>query len=240
MAEQNDTNERTDRWTAVDHYTFNHLHANKPSATPSPSSLQHALSTSQARGLPDIAVSPSQGKFLKLQAQIARAKNILEIGTLGGYSTIWLASAGPDVSVVSIEVSEKHAEIARANIAHAEYAERVDVVVGAGLDVLPRLVEEVGMGRRERFDFLFVDADKENNWAYVDLSLGMMRRGAVVVVDNVVRKGQLARDDTGDSRVEGVRKLIESVGMDDRLDGVVLQTVGEKSYDGFLMAIVNS
>lgn len=116
--------------------------------------------------------------------------------------------------------------------------ERVEVRLGAGLDVLPGVAEEVAQGKRGKFDLVFIDADKENNWEYVDLALRMVNSGAVIIVDNVVRKGRVAEAGTGDSRVEGARKVIEKIGEDERLDGVVLQTVGEKSYDGFVIAVV--
>ncbi|KAH7116755.1 O-methyltransferase-like protein family 3 [Dendryphion nanum] len=235
MSTQGQSYERDPRWTSVDTYSFSHLHPT--GSTPSPDTLTHALTNSANKNLPDIAVSPSQGKFLKLQAQIARAKSVLEIGTLGGYSTIWLAAAGPDVKVVSVEVDEHHADVARENIAHAGLEKQVEVVLGAGVEVLPRLVEDIKAGKREKFDLVFIDADKENNWNYVDVALGGVRSGAVVIVDNVVRKGELAREGTGDSRVEGAREVVEKIGRDQRLDGVVVQTVGEKNYDGFLIAV---
>jgi predicted O-methyltransferase YrrM len=226
-----------DKWIAVDKYAYSHLHP-KSSTEPSNDALEYALSNTANEGLPDIAVSPLQGKFLKIQAQLVRAKSILEVGTLGGYSTIWLASSSPDVKVVSVEVDEHHAKVARANIANAGFGDRVEVKLGPGVDVLPHLAEEIKQGKRDKLDLVFIDADKENNWNYVDLALGMSHPGTLVIVDNVVRQGQLAQADTGNSRVEGARRVVEKVGQDDRLDGLVLQTVGEKSYDGFLIAIV--
>ena len=230
-------NERDARWTAVDEYSFGHLHS-ASETSPSHEALQNALSNSESQGLPDIAVSPSQGKYLKLQAQIARAQNILELGTLGGYSTIWLATSSPTVNVVSIEVDPHHAEVARSNIEHAGLSDRVEVRLGPGVEVLPGLVQEVKDGKKGRFQLVFIDADKENNWNYVELALGLVDKGAVIIVDNVVRKGQLANDASGDPRVEGARRVVENIGKDERLDGVVLQTVGEKNYDGFLIAVV--
>jgi predicted O-methyltransferase YrrM len=227
--------ERDPRWTAVDTYAFSHLH---PSGSlPSPSSLSHALSTSQQSGLPDIAVSPSQGKYLQLQARLMRAKHILEVGTLGGYSTIWLAHAAPDVRVTSVEVNAHHADVARSNVSHVGVSSRVDILLGPGIEVLPQLAAEVASGKRAKFDFVFIDADKENNWNYVDVALGMCEPGTCIIVDNVVRKGQLA-DDVVDARVAGAKRVVENVGRDERLEGVVLQTVGEKDYDGFLFAVV--
>lgn len=237
MSGQGQSYERNSRWTSVDTYSFSHLHP-KSSSTPSNDTLSSVLANSESQGLPDIAVSPSQGKYLKLQAQLVRAKNILEFGTLGGYSTIWLASSSPDVRVVSIEVDEHHADVARANIEKAGLSDRVEIIVGQGVDVLPKIVEDVKQGKRGKFDLVFIDADKENNWNYVDGSLGISNTGAAIIVDNVVRKGQLATAGTGDPRVEGARRVVENIGRDERLDGVVVQTVGEKNYDGFVIAVV--
>jgi predicted O-methyltransferase YrrM len=227
--------ERDPRWTAVDEYAFSHLHSS--SAIPSSSVLNYALSTSEKEGLPDIAVSPSQGKYLQLQARLMRAANVLEVGTLGGYSTIWLANATPTVKVTSVEVDKHHAEVARANIKHAGVEDRVDVRLGPGMEVLPQLAEEVRGGKRAEFDFVFIDADKMNNWNYVDIALGMCESGACIIVDNVVRRGRLAND-VDEPGVVGARMVVENIGKDERLEGVVMQTVGEKSYDGFLFAVV--
>lgn len=237
MSGQGQSYEQDPRWTAVDTYAFSHLHPSSPSSTPSTSALDHALESQAREGLPDIAVSPSQGKYLQLTARLARAKNILEVGTLGGYSTIWLATATPDVRVVTVEVDAHHAKVARANVDNAGVGDRVDIRLGPGVEVLPQLVEEVKQGKRDKFQFVFIDADKENNWNYVDVALGICEPGAVVIVDNVVRKGQLAHE-TDDPRVAGARRVVENIGKDERLDGIVVQTVGEKNYDGFLLAIV--
>lgn len=228
--------EKDPRWTAVDTYSLGHLHPSSRQ-TPANDVLEHALRNSEKQGLPDIAVSPSQGKYLQLQARLLKAKNILEVGTLGGYSTIWLANANPDVHIISIEIDKHHAEVARSNIDHAGVADRVDVRLGAGVEVLPKIVEEVQQGKLGRFQLVFIDADKENNWNYVDTAVGLCEPGACIIVDNVVRKGQLAHE-TDDPRVAGARRVVENVGKDHRLDGVVIQTVGDKNYDGFLIAIV--
>jgi predicted O-methyltransferase YrrM len=233
---QGQSYEQDPRWTAVDTYSFSHLHPSSRT-NPSPSILDHARINSEKQGLPDIAVSPSQGKYLKLQAQLVKAKNILEVGTLGGYSTIWLASASANVQVTTVEVDEHHAEVAKANLKQAGVAERVEVHLGPGIEVLPKLVEEVKAGKRGKYQLVFIDADKENNWSYVDTAIGMCDPGACIIVDNVVRKGQLPNAD-GDARVQGARKVVEAIGRDERLDGVVVQTVGEKNYDGFLIAVV--
>ncbi|OAK98348.1 O-methyltransferase [Phaeosphaeriaceae sp. SRC1lsM3a] len=223
------------RWNAVDEYAFSHLH---PDASIPPTNiLEHVRSASEKAGLPDIAVSPPQGKFLQLQARLSRAKNILEVGTLGGYSTIWLAHARPDTKVTSVEVNEHHANVARENVKYAGVADRVDVRLGPGIEVLPQLAEEVRSGKREKFQFVFIDADKRNNWNYVDIALEMCESGACIIVDNVVRSGRLALD-LDDVSVQGARRVVENIGKDKRLDGMVLQTVGDKSYDGFLFAVV--
>lgn len=139
--------------------------------------------------------------------------------------------------VISIEVDEHHAKVARNNIERAGVADRVDVRLGAGVEVLPKIVEEVKQGKLGEFQLVFIDADKENNWNYVDTAIGLCEPGACIIVDNVVRKGQLAHE-TDDPRVMGARRVVENVGKDDRLDGVVVQTVGDKNYDGFLIAVV--
>ncbi|KAF2708246.1 O-methyltransferas-like protein family 3 [Pleomassaria siparia CBS 279.74] len=229
--------ERDERWTAVDEYSFGHLHS-KSQTSPSNDALAYALTNSEKQGLPDIAVSPSQGKFLKLQARLVGAQNVLEVGTLGGYSTIWLATSSPTVKVTSVEVDAHNAEVARSNIANAGLMDRTEILLGPGLEVLPKLAEEVKAGKRGKFQLVFIDADKENNWNYVDLALGMTEKGGCIIVDNVVRQGQLAQDAGGDTRIEGARRVVENIGKDERLDGVVLQTVGEKNYDGFLIAVV--
>lgn len=237
MSGQGQSYEKDPRWSAVDTYSLSHLH---PTSRTSPANdvLEHALSNSKEQGLPDIAVSPSQGKYLQLQARLLKAKNILEVGTLGGYSTIWLANAGPDVKVISVEVDEHHAKVARSNITQAGVADRVDVRLGPGIEVLPRIVDEVKQGKLGKFQLVFIDADKENNWSYVNTALEICEPGACIIVDNVVRKGQLAQE-SDDPSIAGARQVIERVGQDSRLDGVVVQTVGDKNYDGFLIAVVN-
>ncbi|GAB7352567.1 hypothetical protein MBLNU459_g2951t1 [Dothideomycetes sp. NU459] len=232
------TYEQDPRWTAVDRYALSHLHT--PSA-PYYAALEFAAHNAQQNGLPDIAVSPLQGQFLALQVRLLRAKHILEVGTLGGYSTIWLAGAtGPDTRVTTVEVDERHARVARESIARAGLGDRVEVVVGAGADVLPRLRGEVAAGARPRFDFAFVDADKENNLLYVDEIVEMARVGACVIVDNVVRKGTVVDAELAetDPRVKGSRAVIEGAGKHPRLDATLMQIVGEKNYDGFLVCLV--
>ena len=229
--------ERNSRWTAVDEFQVPHL---SPSTRPYHEAIENAYQNSISKGLANISVSRSQGKFLSVQCQIRNAKHVLEVGTLGAYSTIWMASSSPDVRVVTIEIDEKTAEIARENIRFAELEDRIEVIVGAALDVLPPLAAEIEQGKRPRFDFAFIDADKENAWPYFDLAVKTTVPRGVIYVDNVVRKGLLADVELAKRNpvVAGVRRLVEEVGKDQRVDAVVLQTVDEKSYDRFLMAVV--
>lgn len=227
------------RWSAVDAYTSQHLLA--PARVKSHDALEFASSNSIAKGLPNIALSPTHGKLLSIQVQIARAKNILEVGTLGGYSAIWLVSgAGSDARVTTVEVDPKHKQVAEENIVHAGLSSQINVLLGPGVEVLPRLVNEVQAGTREPFDFVFIDADKENNLAYVELALQMTKPKTAIYVDNVVRWGRLVDETVAqqDSRIAGTRKLVEEVGKNDKVDAVVIQTVSEKNYDGFLLAVV--
>ncbi|KIV84374.1 hypothetical protein PV11_00159 [Exophiala sideris] len=230
--------EQDPRWAAVDEYTATHLLA--PERNPHHEALEFAYSNSLAKGLPDIASYPAQGKFLSIQVQITGAKNVLEVGTLGGYSAIWMAyGAGPDTHITTIEVDAHHKEVAEENIARAGLSAQITVLLGRGVDVLPTLVEEVKAGKRAPFDFVFIDADKQNNLAYFDLALQMVRPRTCIYVDNVVRRGQLV-DETAikeDPRISGTRALIEAVGKKENVDAVVLQTVGMKNYDGFMLSI---
>ncbi|KAI9705773.1 MAG: hypothetical protein M1820_005021 [Bogoriella megaspora] len=228
--------EHDPRWTAVDAYTLSSLH---PASKPNSTSLTSCLSHSLASGLPDISASPSQGKFLALQCLASRATHALEVGTLGGYTAIWLTSMNPKLHLTTVEVDPHHAKIARENLERAGVGERVEIVVGEGVEVLPRLKEEVRKGERERVGFAWIDADKENNWRYLQEVVEMAEKGASVLVDNVVRRGALIDEkQRGDEAVEGGRRVVEGVGRDERVEGIVVQTVGEKNYDGFLMAVV--
>jgi predicted O-methyltransferase YrrM len=193
--------------------------------------LSAAREASDAAGLPQIAVSTQQGKFLSLLAGAIKARRILEIGTLGGFSTIWLArGAGPDGRVVTLEYEPKHAEVARANIDRAGVGDRVEVVVGPALETLPTLTEGP-------FDLVFIDADKENNAGYLEWAVKLTHPGSVVVVDNVIRDGAILSPD-GDAVVQGTRRALELMGENPRLDTAVLQTVGAKHWDGFAFALV--
>ena len=193
--------------------------------------LSAALEASDAAGLPRIAVSAQQGKFLCLLSVAMGARRILEIGTLGGYSTIWLArGAGPDGRVVTLEYEPKHAEVARANIDRAGVGDRVEVVVGPALETLPTVTAGP-------FDLVFIDADKENNVGYLDWAVRLSHPGSVILVDNVIRKGAILTAGP-DERVRATRRTLEVMGEHPRLDTAVLQTVGSKHWDGFALALV--
>ncbi|CAG9947523.1 unnamed protein product [Clonostachys rosea f. rosea IK726] len=222
---------------AVDDYVNSHLQT--PASNKYHDALEHIREKSIAAGLPDIACSAAQAKYLAIQVKIAKAKNILELGTLGGFSAAWMASAGPDVKVTTVELEEHNANVASKNIAEAGLQNQIEIKRGAGLDVLPKLVAEVQSGQRPEFDFIFIDADKQNNLAYLNLALLASRPGTVVIVDNVVRQGRIAylEEAAKDERISATRNLIETIGKDERLDATVIQTVGEKQYDGFLFAI---
>ena len=194
--------------------------------------LAAALEASAEAGLPPIQVPPLQGKLLHLLARSIGARRILEFGTLGGYSAIWLARAlPPDGRLTTLELDPAHAEVARANLDRAGVADRVDVLVGAAADLLPGLADET-------FDFTFIDADKESTQAYFDWSVAHTRSGGLVVVDNVVRGGAVLDDSDTDSRVAGVRRFLQSVAGDGRVEVTVVQTVADKGYDGFALALV--
>lgn len=194
--------------------------------------LAAAVEASDAAGLPPIAVSAQQGKFLSLLAGAMQARRILEIGTLGGFSTIWLArGAGPQGRVVTLEYEPKHAEVARANLQRAGVGERVEVIVGAALDTLPTVTGGP-------FDLVFIDADKENNVAYLEWAVRLARPGSVIVVDNVIRDGQILAPSSDDARVRATRHTLEVMGKHPRLDTAVIQTVGAKRWDGFALALV--
>lgn len=193
------------------------------------------LQANSAAGLPPIDVSPAQGKFLHLIARSIGARRVLEIGTLGGYSTIWLARAvGEDGQVLSLEFQARHAEVARENLDRAGVGKRVEIRVGAALDSLPVLAQE----DPAPFDLVFIDADKVNNSNYVQWALRLTRPGSVIIVDNVVRNGGIADADSTDAAVRASREVIELLGAEPRLEASVLQTVGSKGWDGFAYAVV--
>jgi predicted O-methyltransferase YrrM len=194
--------------------------------------LAAAVEASNVAGLPPIAVSVQQGKFLCLLAGAIQARRILEIGTLGGCSSIWLArGAGPQGRVVTLEYDPKHAEVARANLRRAGVADRVEVIVGAALDTLPTVTGGP-------FDLVFIDADKENNAAYLQWAIQLARPGSVILVDNVIREGRILAPESDDARVQATRRTLQVMGEHPRLDTAVIQTVGVKGWDGFALALV--
>jgi predicted O-methyltransferase YrrM len=198
--------------------------------------LESALAANHDQNLPAIDVSAAQGKFLNLLARMSGAKAILEIGTLGGYSTIWLARAlPPGGKVVTLELDPHHAKVARSNFEKAGVSASIDLCVGPALDSLAALETE----RAGPFDFVFIDADKPNNPNYLSWAMKLSRPGTVIVCDNVIRDGAVLDRDGGDANVEGARAAFSFIGGEKRLDGTAIQTVGAKGYDGFTIAIVS-
>jgi predicted O-methyltransferase YrrM len=217
-----------DRWTEVDHYLAGRL-------LPGDSALRDAVAASDAAGLPAIQVSPLQGQWLAILAAAIRAKTILEIGTLGGYSTIWLARAlAPGGRLISLELDPAHAAVARANLAQAGLADRATVRVGPAQESLRALSAE-GLGP---FDLIFIDADKTGYPAYWTAALTLARRGSLIIADNVVRDGAVADAGSQDENVIAVRRMYDLMAADPRVSVTVLQTVGVKGYDGFAVALV--
>ncbi|GAM43900.1 hypothetical protein TCE0_060r19089 [Talaromyces pinophilus] len=224
------------QWAAVDAYTLSHLH---PTERANSQALQDTLTASTQAGLPSHALSPAQGKFIALHCRTMRVTHVLEVGTLGGYSAIWMASMNPQLTVTTVECNKTHAEIARANIERAGLADRIEVIEGFGVDVLVRLRGEVQAGSRPHFGFVFIDADKANNWRYFQLSMDMIISNSVICVDNVVRNGQLVDWSDSNPSVLGSREVVEKAGREPRVDSVLVQTVGEKGYDGWLWAVIS-
>jgi len=211
-------------WDKVDRYVEEKL-------VQSDEALQAALEASDKAGLPAISVSPSHGKLLWILARLVNAKRILEIGTLGGYSAIWLARALPaDGRLVSLEAVDKHATVARANIEKAKLESKVEIRVGQALDTLPSL--------HGPFDLSFIDADKQNNAEYFSWALKLSRPGSLIVVDNVVRDGKVIDARSRDASVQGVRRLNDLLATEKRVSATAIQTVGAKGYDGFAVALV--
>lgn len=216
----------SDSWRAVDAYIAGKLLGDDDA-------LAAALENNEANGLPPIDVSAAQGKMLFLLAQIAGARRILEIGTLGGYSTIWLARALPeDGELVTLEIEEAHARVARANLDRAGVSDRVDIRVGPASDSL------AAMTGAAPFDFVFIDADKQGNAHYVAEAIRLGRSGTTIIVDNVVREGGVLDPDSGDPRIDGTRALFDMLNADARIDATAVQTVGVKKWDGFVLARV--
>ena len=219
-----------EQWTAVDRYFSQMLSLDDPL-------LDEALEASAAAGLPSIQVSETQGQFLHLLARAIGARRILEIGTLGGYSTIWLARAlPPDGRLVTLEVEPKHAEVARHNLFRAAPAGVAEVIVGKALDTLPELAAR-GEGP---FDLIFIDADKPSYPDYLPWALRLARRGTLIIADNVVRKGAIIDADSADPNVQGVRRFVELLCDVRRVSATAIQTVGSKGYDGFAIALVTN
>jgi predicted O-methyltransferase YrrM len=217
-------------WAAVDGYIVDHLLECDPV-------LDGALAANAAGGLPAIDVSAAQGKMLQLLARMAGARRILEVGTLGGYSTIWLARALPkDGMLVTLELEPHHAEVARANVARAGLADRCEVRSGPAVDSLAAMID----AGEAPFDLVFVDADKPSNTAYLQAALKLTRPGSVLVFDNVVRGGAVTDPASTDPSVRGTRALFDAIAADPRIDATAIQTVGDKGWDGFLLAIVGA
>jgi predicted O-methyltransferase YrrM len=219
-----------EQWTTVDRYITDLLVAPDPA-------LEAALQTSTEAGLPPINVAPNQGKLLQLLANMQGAQSILEIGTLGGYSTIWLARAlPPGGRLVTLEAIPLHADVARKNITRAGLQKIVEICLGPALDTLKQLVAE----KRGPFDFIFIDADKESYPDYFAWSLKLSRRGTCIIADNVVRNGAVIDPTNEDPRVRGVRRFNELLAAEPRVTATTIQTVGSKGYDGFTIAIVTA
>lgn len=217
-----------EQWTAVDNYLADRL-------IPSDKVFSAALEASVAAGLPPINVSPVQGKLLHLLARLRGARTILEIGALGGYSTLWLARALPAGGrLITLEVDPRHADIARSNFERADLTAIIELRLGAALDTLPMLAAE----GRGPFDLVFIDADKPNNPAYFDWAMKLTQRGSLIVVDNVVRKGAIVNPTDTDPSIQGTRQLFERIGAEPRVSATAIQTVGSKGYDGFAVALV--
>jgi predicted O-methyltransferase YrrM len=198
--------------------------------------LDGALAANAAAGLPQIDVSATQGKLLSLLARMAGARKALEIGSLGGYSAIWIARGLPqDGRLVSLEIDETHARVARANLDRAGFGAKVEIRVGPALESLPK-IEAEGLGP---FDFVFIDADKSNSSNYLGWALRLSRRGTVIVVDNVVREGAIADAAARDPGTIGVRRMFEMIAREPRLQATAIQTVGAKGWDGFALAVVD-
>lgn len=212
------------RWNSVDEYV-NGLLVQEDDA------LHEAAQASEAAGLPPIAVSPAHGKLLYLLARVQRATRILEIGTLGGYSTTWLARGlAPNGRVTTLELHPKHADVARSNLERAGVSDRVEIHVGRAIDTLPKLAPP--------FDLVFIDADKPSTPSYFEWALRLSRPGTLILVDNVVRRGALADPDTDDESARAMQRLNELVAAEPRVSATLIQTVGVKGYDGFMIALV--
>jgi predicted O-methyltransferase YrrM len=218
-----------EKWTAVDRYITEML-------VPADAALESALKASVAAGLPQINVSPNQGKLLMLLAQIQGAAKVLEIGTLGGYSTIWLARGlAQGGRLITLEANPKHADVARGNIARAGLADVVEVILGRATDTLANFVAS----NRGPFDLIFIDADKAGLPDYFSWSMKLSRPGSVIIIDNVIRSGAVIDAASTDADVKGVRRMNEMIAAENRVTATAIQTVGSKGYDGFAIVRVN-
>lgn len=222
-------NDQTDVWAAVDQYFIDQLIGEDQVLTAARESSSDTL-------FPGIDVTPNMGALLSLLVQISGAKRILEIGTLAGYSAIWLArAAGPAGQVVTCELEETNAEVAQRNLVQAGLAERVEIVLGKAADSLRAMIDQ----GTEAFDLVFIDADKESNPLYLEAAVTLSRPGTVILIDNTVRGGDVIQQDSDDEATLGTRKLIEAIGADDRLTATSMQTVGLKGWDGFTLVRVH-
>ena len=218
-----------ERWNAVDDYFGKRL-------IPPDPALEQALADSTAAGLPAINVTPLQGKLLAQLVRVSGSRRVLEIGTLGGYSAIWMGRAIPsDGLLVTLEINPRNAEVAQRNIERAGLTDRVRVVVGPAGEALAKMVAD----RVAPFDFVFIDADKENSLPYFEVALTLSHPGTIIVVDNVVREGAIIGTNTADTMVLGVQRLADHLASEDRVSATAIQTVGAKGYDGFILAVVN-
>ncbi|AYB36928.1 O-methyltransferase [Brevibacillus laterosporus] len=216
------------KWTEVDQY-FNSM------LLPSDPILDEVLQANAKAGMPAIDVAPNQGKLLYLLAKIRGAKKILEIGTLGGYSSIWLARALPqDGQLISLEYEQSFAHIAEENVKKAGLAEKVSILVGPALETLPTLQEKGLTG----FNMVFIDADKQNNPHYLQWALKLCNPGAIILGDNVVRDGEVIHPESEDDRIQGIRQFIDLLSSEPRIESTAIQTVGSKGYDGFVLGVV--
>jgi predicted O-methyltransferase YrrM len=215
-------------WTEVDEYFAERL-------APNDDALESALADSEAAGLPAISVTPTQGKFLQLLVRIRKAQRILEIGTLGGYSTIWMGRAlPPGGTIVTLEIDPKHAEVARRNIERAGLRGRLEIRVAPAAESLAQMKQD----NVAPFDLVFIDADKASTAAYYDASLELSRPGSLIVIDNVAREGKVIEADTDDANVQGMRRAVDRIAGDPRVSATAIQTVSSKGYDGFILAVV--
>jgi len=226
------------KWIATDLYTLSHL---DPSTAHNSAILKSTLSNASNQDLPAIYSSRAFAKFLALQAKAIDAKHCLEVGTLGAYASIWLATENPNLKITTLEYNSHHVQVARENIANAGLGDRITVREGFAMETLPTILSDIDAGKLLKFDMAYVDADKINNWNYFDAAVKGCRKGAVVIVDNVVQGGLIASQDKPldkPSYVAGAREVIENAGKDARVSATVIQTVGEGSHDGFLFAVV--